>query len=56
MWNEELALHVVDPLVAENAVLRQREIDWKYRQQPGAHARAMMEMQFPFVGKVRQMQ
>lgn len=55
MWDEELALHAVDPRVAEAAVYRQRELDWKFRAQPGAHARAMMEMQFPFIGKMREM-
>ena len=49
MWEEELALHTVDTGVAEAAVLRQREVDWKYRSDLAGHARAMMTQLYPFV-------
>ena len=53
MWEEELALHALETPVAENAVLRQRNIDWKFRSDTAGHAHAMMEQLYPFVAKVR---
>ena len=53
MWEEELALHLLETPVAESAVLRQRNVDWKNRSDPAGHAQAMMEQLYPFVAKVR---
>ena len=53
MWEEELALHALETPVAENAVLRQRNVDWKFRSDTAGHAHAMMEQLYPFVAKVR---
>lgn len=53
MWEEELALHTVDTGVAEAAVLRQREVDWKYRSDLAGHARAMMTQLYPFVASIK---
>ena len=54
MWEEELALHTVDTGVAEAAVLRQREVDWKFRSDLTGHARAMMQQLYPFVATIKQ--
>lgn len=53
MWEEELALHLLETPVAESAVLRQRNVDWYHRSDPAGHGRAMMEQLYPFVAKVR---
>ena len=53
MWDEELALHSVEPAVAEASVLRQRMIDWQYRSQPAAHAKVMHKQLMPFVAVER---
>jgi hypothetical protein len=52
MWEEELALHAVDTAVAEAAVLRQRQVDWKYRSDPRGHAYAMLSAQYPFIATI----
>lgn len=52
MWDEELAAHAVDTAVAEAAVLRQRTLDWKNRQDFQAHSDAMERMHFPFNAKM----
>ena len=53
LWEEELSLHAVDPAVAESAVLRQRQVDWKYRSDKTGHAYAMLSAQYPFVAAVQ---
>ena len=52
LWEEELALHAVDPAVAEASVLRQRQVDWKYRSDRKGHAYAMLSAQYPFVATI----
>ena len=52
LWEEELALHAVDPAVAEAAVLRQRQVDWKYRSDQKGHAYAMLSAQYPFTATI----
>jgi hypothetical protein len=52
LWEEELSLHAVDTAVAESAVLRQRQVDWKYRADKQGHAYAMLSAQYPFVATV----
>lgn len=39
----------VDTKVAESAVLRQRELDHRFRSSPDLHAEAMHGMMFPIV-------
>ena len=52
MWEEELALHLLDTSVAESAVLRQRNVDWKFRSDNAGHAKAMQEQLYPFVARI----
>ena len=47
-----LALHAVDTAVAEASVLRQRQVDWKYRSDPKGHAYAMLSANYPFVATI----
>ncbi len=54
MWEEELALHSVDTAVAEASVLRQRQVDWKFRSDPKGHAYAMLSAQYPFVATIKE--
>ena len=42
-------LRSIDTKVAEEAVHRQRTIDWTHRSNPTGHAAALHKMLFPFV-------
>ena len=48
MWDEELALHTVNVAEAEQAVFRQRVVDWAFREDAAGFAKVMATFAFPF--------
>lgn len=49
LWDEELALHAPDAAVAETSVLQQRQLEWRFRENPAGWATVMAHYKFPFV-------
>ena len=48
MWEEELSLHAVNTTEAEDAVFRQRTVDWEFRNDQEGYANLMQALAFPF--------
>ncbi len=49
LWDEELSLHAADAGVAEDSVLNQRQLEWRFRENPKGWATVQAHYKFPFV-------